>query len=254
MAAQKRRPGQNKAKAPKDDIKEEEEDTKPVRQPKKKQRKIAQEEHVSDDDYDQPSEDESNELTEQADFVPISKAESKKRKKTGKLNSNSEKGDSRILYVDHIPHGFEEEPMEKFFSQFGDIRRLKICKNKDGKSKHFAFIEFVDEGVVPIAAETMDGYRLMERRLKCKEAEFSKKPNDRFWETGIYNEEVSQVNKRRNLHKGLHDGDLSIEQIEHRNKRAAARAEAKQQKLKNAGIEYQFKAEAPPKGPKLLAL
>ena len=35
-----------------------------------------------------------------------------------------------IIYVGHIPHGFYEEEMKRFFSQFGHVKRVKLSRNK----------------------------------------------------------------------------------------------------------------------------
>jgi nucleolar protein 15 len=42
-----------------------------------------------------------------------------------------------VLYLGHIPHGFYEEQMKGFFSQFGIVTRLRLARNKKtGRSKH----------------------------------------------------------------------------------------------------------------------
>ena len=34
------------------------------------------------------------------------------------------------MYLGHIPHGFYEEEMRKYFSQFGRVTRLKLSRSK----------------------------------------------------------------------------------------------------------------------------
>jgi nucleolar protein 15 len=59
--------------------------------------------------------------------------------------------------------------MRSYFSQFGTVTRLRLSRNKKtGKSKHYAFIEFSDEEVSKIVAETMNNYLLFGHILKCK--------------------------------------------------------------------------------------
>jgi nucleolar protein 15 len=73
------------------------------------------------------------------------------------------------IYIGHIPHGFFEVQMRAFFSQFGDITRIRLSRNRrTGASKHFAFIEFASEEVAKIAAKTMDGYLMFGHLLKSK--------------------------------------------------------------------------------------
>jgi nucleolar protein 15 len=82
-----------------------------------------------------------------------------------RTNNDDERG---TIYVGRIPHGFYEKQMRAFFSQFGDITRLRLSRNKKtGASKHFAFIEFANSEVAKIAAETMNSYLMFGHILKC---------------------------------------------------------------------------------------
>ncbi len=77
--------------------------------------------------------------------------------------------------------------MKSYFSQFGDVSRLRLSRNKTvsddvsciikhctkyvtqtGRSKHYAFLEFESSSVAQIVAETMDNYLLMGHILTCK--------------------------------------------------------------------------------------
>jgi len=74
-----------------------------------------------------------------------------------------------VIYLGHVPHGFSEEPLRKFFSQFGKITRLKLSRSKKtGKSKGYGFIEFEHSEVAKIAADTMNNYLMYEKLFKCK--------------------------------------------------------------------------------------
>jgi len=74
-----------------------------------------------------------------------------------------------IIRLNHIPHGFFEEEMRKYFSQFGKVLRLRLARSKKtGKSKGYAFVEFEFEDVAKIVAEAMDGYLMYERLIKCE--------------------------------------------------------------------------------------
>jgi len=35
-----------------------------------------------------------------------------------------------VVYISHLPWGFEEQPMKEYFKQFGAIKRLKISRSK----------------------------------------------------------------------------------------------------------------------------
>ncbi|KAL0097672.1 hypothetical protein J3Q64DRAFT_1714715 [Phycomyces blakesleeanus] len=73
-----------------------------------------------------------------------------------------------VIYLGRIPHGFFEKEMKEYFSQFGEVTRLRLSRNKKtGNSKHYAFIEFASEDVAAIVADTMNNYMLFERVLMC---------------------------------------------------------------------------------------
>src|SRR4051795_10560276 len=70
-----------------------------------------------------------------------------------------------------IPHGFYEQQMREYFSQFGTITKIRLSRNRrTGASKHFAFIEFESNEVAKIVANTMDNYLMFGHILKCKYA------------------------------------------------------------------------------------
>jgi nucleolar protein 15 len=73
------------------------------------------------------------------------------------------------VVLSRIPHGFYEEQMRAYFSQFGEITRLRLSRNRrTGASKHYAFIEFRYETVAKIVAETMNNYLMCGRLLQCQ--------------------------------------------------------------------------------------
>ena len=62
-----------------------------------------------------------------------------------------------VVYVGHLPWGFIDSTLKKYFSQFGNITRIISPKSsKTGRSVGYAFIEFEDEETARIAAKTMN--------------------------------------------------------------------------------------------------
>ena len=73
-----------------------------------------------------------------------------------------------VIYIGHIPVGFEEKQMKEYFSQFGNVTRMKLSRStRTGRPKGYGFVEFDSEEVAGIAAESMHGYLMFNRVLKC---------------------------------------------------------------------------------------
>lgn len=127
--------------------------------------------------------------------------------------------------------------MRAYFSQFGDITRLRLSRNRiTGRSKHYAFVEFSSAAVAKIVAETMDNYLMYGHILKCKfipseqlHPEIWKGANRRFKRTPW-----NRIEKKR-LDKGKTRGQWT-ERIEREQKRRLAKAD----KLKTLGYELEL--------------
>lgn len=71
-----------------------------------------------------------------------------------------------VIYIGHIPHGFYEEQMRQYFKQFGRVCNVIVCRSKKtNRSKGFGFVQFENQDVAKVAAETMDNYLMFKRRL-----------------------------------------------------------------------------------------
>ena len=103
------------------------------------------------------------------DGKALPKPPGKLTKKLKAANSgvdNSE--ESGVIYIGRIPRGFHEHEMFSYFSQFGNVRRLRLSRSKkSGRSKHYAFLEFDSGEVAKIVADTMNNYLLFGHLLKC---------------------------------------------------------------------------------------
>jgi nucleolar protein 15 len=68
-----------------------------------------------------------------------------------------------------IPHGFYEHQLKAYFSQFGNITRLRLARNrKSGAPKHYAFLEFDSTVVAEIVQKTMDKYLMFGHLLQVR--------------------------------------------------------------------------------------
>merc|ERR1719214_39613 len=89
---------------------------------------------------------------DQTDELPkISKKTKNKLENRVKKEGSVPRG---VIYLGHIPKGFFEPQMKKYFSQFGTVTRLRLSRSKrNAHSKGYAFIEFEEEDVAQIVAE-----------------------------------------------------------------------------------------------------
>lgn len=73
------------------------------------------------------------------------------------------------MYIKHLPHGFYEEELRGYFSQFGLITRLRLARSpKTLGSKGYAFIEFRYPEVAEIAADAMNNYIMFKNIIKTR--------------------------------------------------------------------------------------
>ena len=178
-----------------------------------------------DSDSDDAAEDKGDLTTTPG--LPNYKKTSKKLRKAKESASSDEPG---TVYVGRIPHGFYEPQMRAFFTQFGDITRLRLARNKrTAASKHFAFIEFASSEVAKIAAEAMDNYLMFGHILKCKYA-----PSDT-----LHADVFKGANKkyRKIPHQKLEAQKLaepkSVEKWQKKNKREQQKRDKKAKLLKD---------------------
>ncbi|KAJ3510342.1 hypothetical protein NLJ89_g4732 [Agrocybe chaxingu] len=145
--------------------------------------------------------------------------------------------DRGVLFLGRLPHGFYEDQLKAYFSQFGDITRLRLSRNKkNGRSKHYGFIEFDSSAVAKIVAETMDNYLLMGHILRCKlipkdevHPELWVGANRKWRKVPAARVTRAQQNKLR----------TEVEQ-QRATKRLLKRQLERKEKLARAGIKYDF--------------
>lgn len=91
------------------------------------------------------------------------------RRKGGKNKITAGQTGRGVVYVGHIPHGFYEPQMKSFFTQFGQVTRLRLSRSKkSGRSKGYAFVEFRHKDVAKVAADSMNNYLFFNSILKCE--------------------------------------------------------------------------------------
>eukprot|EP00245_Coleochaete_scutata_P011480 TRINITY_DN4270_c0_g1_i1.p1 TRINITY_DN4270_c0_g1~~TRINITY_DN4270_c0_g1_i1.p1 ORF type:complete len:420 (-),score=123.73 TRINITY_DN4270_c0_g1_i1:610-1683(-) len=143
----------------------------------------------------------------------------------------------RVVYIGRIPHGFYEEEMSGFFGQFGTITNLRISRNKKtGKSKHYGFFEFESPEVAAIVVECMHNYLLFGSMLQCKLVP-PESVHPALWKGA--NREFKVVPWVK-LAQQKHNRERTPEQVQRVMTRLVKRQDKRMEKLKAAGIDYDF--------------
>lgn len=92
-----------------------------------------------------------------------------------------------VVLIHNLPHGFFEEQLEKYFSQFGRVTRLRLARcQKTGRSKCYAFVEFQYPEVAKVAAETLSNYFMYRQVLKTVYIPPEKQTHNYFRQDAVY--------------------------------------------------------------------
>ncbi|XP_055677831.1 MKI67 FHA domain-interacting nucleolar phosphoprotein-like [Lutzomyia longipalpis] len=150
-----------------------------------------------------------------------------------------------VVQIKCLPHGFFEEQLREFFSQFGAVHRVRVKRSlKTGKSTGVGFVEFRVAEVAEIAAQTMNNYLLMKNILKTKYIPPDKvTPNimkSRVKVKVIDGQEVvlSSTMARQRKAIEVYNAQPTEEAIKKRQERFEKKLEAKKRKLAEAGISF----------------
>ncbi|KAF5327634.1 hypothetical protein D9619_004325 [Psilocybe cf. subviscida] len=195
----------------------------------------------TDDDDSSDEEDDGMDVEVDLGKLPtIAKDDATVKRKLEKAKQNP--GEDRgVLFLGRLPHGFYEDQLKAYFSQFGTVTRLRVSRNKKtGKSKHYGFIEFDSSAVAQIVADTMDNYLLMGHILRCKVI-----PKDEVHpELWVGANRKWRVVPKDRVARAEHDKPRTDAEKARANKRLLKRQAERKAKLANAGIDYDFDAVA----------
>eukprot|EP01080_Neovahlkampfia_damariscottae_P001569 gene1569-12694_t len=82
------------------------------------------------------------------------------------MNSNPPES-PKILFIGNIPSDCSEQDIQALLSPYGEIASFRmILDNVTGKSKGFAFCEFIDAKSAVLAQNNLDGTMLNGRNLQ----------------------------------------------------------------------------------------
>eukprot|EP00455_Lapot_gusevi_P055583 TRINITY_DN904_c0_g1_i1.p1 TRINITY_DN904_c0_g1~~TRINITY_DN904_c0_g1_i1.p1 ORF type:complete len:260 (+),score=84.94 TRINITY_DN904_c0_g1_i1:70-849(+) len=156
------------------------------------------------------------------------KSEAKPAKKTG------------VVYIGHLPHGFYENQLRQFFTQFGQVLRVRVSRNpKTNKSRHYAFVEFRLSEVAKIAAQAMNNYMMFGKTLSC-EVIPEEKVHPKLFVTKVITNRMKQGREKKRQRIRQLQNHPTPEQVEQRRQNAIKKQNSKKKKLAELGIDYKF--------------
>jgi nucleolar protein 15 len=165
------------------------------------------------------------------------KGSKRSTRKKGSDKSNADSEPSSVIYLGHLPVGFEEREISVFLNQFGNVLRCRVSRSKKtGRSRGYAFVEFVDHEVANIVAETMSGYFLLEKRLVCHIV-----PNDQVHD--LMFAKAKRIATKADLHKKARlevNKQRSADALKGITAKLVKREDMKRKKLAALGIDYDF--------------
>ncbi|CAB4252502.1 similar to Saccharomyces cerevisiae YNL110C NOP15 Constituent of 66S pre-ribosomal particles, involved in 60S ribosomal subunit biogenesis [Maudiozyma barnettii] len=154
----------------------------------------------------------------------IKKLKSKKNQDDGESKKGKNDQYSSIIYVSRLPHGFHERELSKYFSQFGDLKEVRLARNKkSGNSRHYGFIEFANKDDAKIAQEAMNNYLLMGHLLQV-----------RLLGNGAKIEKLFKYRKRAYAEADIKKSAKELQEG------AVAKQQARMEKLAEAGIKFSW--------------
>ena len=117
------------------------------------------------------------------------------------------------------------------------MSKIRISRNKKtGKSKHYGFLEFQNPGVAKVVADAMDGYMFFGQKLQ------SRVMNRKEVHPQLF-KGANRVFKKvpwKKLEVERHNKEVDEETAAKRTKTAVKRDQARKDRIKDAGIEYDF--------------
>ena len=136
-----------------------------------------------------------------------------------------------VIYIGHLPRDCEERALTEFLKQFGRLVQMRVCRShKTGGSKGYAFAKFHSPEVAAIAADTLNGHLLFQKRLVSHVLAPEQNHPKLF----------SSHAPTKFQKKPQQTGPKSLEKMEAVTKRLKEGAEKKRVTLKAMGIDYDF--------------
>ncbi|XP_068236434.1 uncharacterized protein [Palaemon carinicauda] len=153
-------------------------------------------------------------------------------------------GNPGIICLTNLPHGFYERQLNMYFSQFGEINRVKHVRSKlTGRSCGIAYVEFKEEVVARITAEAMDNYLTFGKIIKCRFLKyFPQRAEKLFGEEQFNRRNCPKVLSREKAITSLNDV-RNNKQIKLRVRRVKSQLNKKLKALQSLGVNLDLEMD-----------
>ena len=157
-----------------------------------------------------------------------------------KLRLKDDGSKQGIVYLGHLPKGFDETALRKYFSQFGKVKKLRLSRSKKtARSRGYAFVQFEDPKVAFIAQDTMNKYMIFGRQIQAKLMEPELVHKDLF-KNGNRDWKFVPTQSIWRDKKNAEDDGKTDEQRAAKVKGLLEKEKERRIRLKELGIDYEF--------------
>jgi nucleolar protein 15 len=148
--------------------------------------------------------------------------------------------------VGHLPYGFFEKEMLKYFTQFGKVVNVRVARSsRTAKSKGYGWVQFKSLDVAAIACKTMHGYMLFRKKLDCKILTPQQVTAGKLFRNS---RRRMLPSRRPAIHKAEVNEEVTKQRRDKMVKRNVVKRGRLQKELEQLGIEYELPpVEAPRK-------
>jgi nucleolar protein 15 len=156
-----------------------------------------------------------------------------------RIQSGVPKAERGVCYIGRLPKDFYEPDLHKFFSQFGDITRLRLSRSKNNAhSKGYAYIEFELREVAEIVAKEMNNYFIQSQQIKVDFMPKEKVPDGLFKFCKTHMKDTTKL--RRDKKIADHNKPATEEPTSRQKRRQEDSLKRTKSRIQALGIDYSF--------------
>jgi nucleolar protein 15 len=156
-----------------------------------------------------------------------------------RIQTGVPKAERGVVYIGRLPKDFFEPDLHKFFSQFGDITRLRLSRSKNNAhSKGYAYIEFELREVAEIVAKEMNNYFIQSQQIKVDFMPNEKVPEGLFKFCKTHMKDTTDLRREKKI--AAHNKPATDESTSRQKRRQDDTLKRTKSKIKALGIDYSF--------------